>query len=58
MTAHRSLIWLAEHHERPAGTLRHAMQTLGLSRAVGDRMPEIMSLNDVGYSHALLVHYQ
>jgi hypothetical protein len=53
----RSLIWLAEHHEGPVGALRHAMQTLELSRAAGDRMPEIMSLNDVGYSHALFVHY-
>ena len=42
----------------PPGMLRHAMQTLELSRAAGDRMPEIMSLNDVGYSHALLGHYR
>ena len=37
--------------------LDHAVRALELSRAAGDQTLEIMSLNDVGYSHARLGHY-
>ncbi len=56
--AHSSLIWIAEQQERRADMLSHAVRALELSRATGDRTLEIMSLNDVGYSHALLGNYR
>ena len=58
MTAHSGLIWLAELEGRPANMLRHAIRALELSRASGDQMLEVMSLNDVGYSYALLGNYR
>ena len=56
--AHSTLIWLAEQQERYADMLDHATCALELSRAAGDRTLEIMSLNDVGYSHARLGNYR
>ena len=56
--AHSTLIWLAEQQERYADMLDHATCALELSRTAGDRTLEIMSLNDVGYSHARLGNYR
>jgi DNA-binding SARP family transcriptional activator/Tfp pilus assembly protein PilF len=56
--AHRTLCWIAEQQGRHADMLSHAEAALGLSRAVGDLALEVTSLNDVGYSHALLGNYQ
>ena len=56
-TGHSSLIWIAEQQERYGDMLDHAERALGLSRAAGDQTLEIMSLNDVGYSHARLGNY-
>ena len=56
-TGHSSLIWIAEQQERYGDMLDHAVRALELSRAAGDQTLEIMSLNDVGYSHARLGHY-
>jgi DNA-binding SARP family transcriptional activator len=56
--AHSTLIWLAEQQERYTDMLDHAICALELSRAAGDRTLEIMSLNDVGYSHARLGNYR
>ncbi len=58
MTAHSSLLWIAEQQERYADMLRHAEQVLELSRAAGDPALEVMSLNDIGYTHALLGNYR
>jgi DNA-binding SARP family transcriptional activator/tetratricopeptide (TPR) repeat protein len=55
--AHKTLSWIAEQQERPADTLSHATAALELSREAGDLALEVMSLNDVGYSHALLGNY-
>jgi tetratricopeptide (TPR) repeat protein len=38
--------------------LSHAAAALQLSRAAGDLALEVMSLNDVGYSHAMLGNYR
>jgi tetratricopeptide (TPR) repeat protein len=57
VTAHSSLIWIAEQQERYGDMLGHAVRALRLSRAAGDETMEIMSLNDVGYSHARLGNY-
>jgi tetratricopeptide (TPR) repeat protein len=57
VTGHSSLIWIAEQQERYGDMLDHAVRALGLSRAAGDQTLEIMSLNDVGYSHARLGNY-
>ena len=57
VTGHSSLIWIAEQQERYEDMLDHAVRALGLSRAAGDQTLEIMSLNDVGYSHARLRNY-
>ena len=56
-TGHSSLIWIAERQERYGDMLDHAVRALELSRAAGDQTLEIMSLNDVGYSHARLGNY-
>jgi DNA-binding SARP family transcriptional activator/tetratricopeptide (TPR) repeat protein len=56
-TGHSSLIWIAEQQERYGDMLDHAVRALELSRAAGDQTLEIMSLNDVGYSHARLGNY-
>jgi DNA-binding SARP family transcriptional activator len=56
--AHRILSWIAEQQERHADMLSHATAALELSRAAGDLALEVMSLNDVGYSHALLGNYR
>jgi tetratricopeptide (TPR) repeat protein len=56
--AHRTLSWIAEQQERHADMLSHAAAALELSRAAGDLALEITSLNDVGYSHALLGNYR
>ena len=57
VTAHSSLIWIAEQQERYGDMLGHAVRALRLSQAAGDETMEIMSLNDVGYSHARLGNY-
>jgi DNA-binding SARP family transcriptional activator/tetratricopeptide (TPR) repeat protein len=56
--AHRTLSWITEQQERHADMLSHATAALELSREAGDLALEVMSLNDVGYSHALLGDYQ
>jgi DNA-binding SARP family transcriptional activator/tetratricopeptide (TPR) repeat protein len=56
--AHRTLSWIAEQQERHADMLSHATAALELSREAGDLALEVMSLNDVGYSHALLGNYR
>ena len=58
VTVHSSLGWIAEQQGRYADMLSHGMRALKLSRAAGDRLLEVMSLNDVGYSHALLANYR
>ncbi len=57
VTAHSSLIWIAEQQERYGDMLGYAVRALQLSRAAGDETLEIMSLNDVGYSHARLGNF-
>jgi tetratricopeptide (TPR) repeat protein len=57
MAGHSCLIWIAEKQERYGDMLGHAVRALQLSRAAGDQTLEIMSLNDVGYSHARLGNY-
>jgi tetratricopeptide (TPR) repeat protein len=57
VTAHSSLIWIAEQQERYGDMLGHAVRALRLSRAAGDATMEIMSLNDVGYSQARLGNF-
>ena len=54
VTGYSGLIWIAERQERYGDMLAISLRALGLSRAVGDRTLEVMSLNDAGYSHALL----
>jgi DNA-binding SARP family transcriptional activator len=56
--AHRTLSWITEQQERHADMLTHATAALELSRQASDLALEVMSLNDVGYSHALLGNYQ
>jgi DNA-binding SARP family transcriptional activator len=56
--AHSSLSWLAEQDGRYSDMLGHAMRSLELSRDAGDRALEAMSLNDVGYTHAMLGNYE
>jgi DNA-binding SARP family transcriptional activator/Tfp pilus assembly protein PilF len=56
--AHRTLSWVAEQQERHADMLSHASAALELARSAGDVALEVMSLNDVGYSHALLGNYR
>ena len=58
VTAHSGLTWIAREQERHADMLRHSLQALELSRAAGDQVLEVMSLNDTGYSHARLGDYQ
>ncbi len=58
MSVHSSLIWIAEQQGRYDDMLGHAVRALEVSRAAGDRNLEIMSLNDVGYSHARLGNYR
>ncbi len=55
--AHSSLAWIAELEERYPDMLGHAERALELSWAAGDRSMEIMSLGDVGYSHAKIGNY-
>ena len=56
--AHKTLAWIAGQQERHADMLSHATAALELSREAGDLALEVMSLNDVGYSHALLGNYR
>jgi len=56
-TGHSSLIWIAEQQERYGDMLDHAVRALELSRAAGDQNLEVMSLGEVGYSHARLGNY-
>jgi len=56
--AQSSLIGIAEQQERHDDMLGHALRALELSRAAGDRILEMMSLNDVGYCHAMLGNYR
>jgi tetratricopeptide (TPR) repeat protein len=55
---HCGLSWLAEREERVTDALRHAQQAYALNRAAGSRLLQAMSLNDIGYFHAMLGHYQ
>ena len=58
VSVHSSLIWIAEQQGRYDDMLGHAVRALEVSRAAGDRNLEIMSLNDVGYSHTRLGNYR
>ncbi|HET7017472.1 MAG TPA: BTAD domain-containing putative transcriptional regulator [Streptosporangiaceae bacterium] len=55
---HSQLGWLAERRNRPAEMLDHCQRALELFRAAGHRSAEAVSLNDVGYSHAVLGDYR
>jgi tetratricopeptide (TPR) repeat protein len=54
---HVSLAWLSEREQRPADALRHAQESFDLFGAAGHRPGQAMSLNDIGYCHALLGQY-
>lgn len=54
---HDSLAWLSEREQRPADALRHAQESFDLFSAAGNRPGQVMSLNDIGYCHALLGQY-
>jgi tetratricopeptide (TPR) repeat protein len=58
VVARSGLTWIAERQERYADMLGHSLKGLELSRAAGDRTLEVMSLNDVGWSHAVLGDHQ
>ena len=55
---HSSLTWLAERAEQPADALMHSLLALELYRAGNHAAMLPTALNDVGYCHALLGHYQ
>jgi DNA-binding SARP family transcriptional activator len=55
---HSGLGWLAERTQRPADALYHLQQAHDLYAAAGYRLLEAVSLNDVGYGHALVGNYQ
>jgi DNA-binding SARP family transcriptional activator/tetratricopeptide (TPR) repeat protein len=54
---HVNLGWLAER-QHPADALSHALRAQDLYRAADHRAGQAMVLNEIGYSHALLGHYQ
>ena len=58
MVARSCLTWIAEQQECYADMLSHSLKGLELSRAAGDRTLEVMSLDDAGWSHALLGDYR
>jgi DNA-binding SARP family transcriptional activator/tetratricopeptide (TPR) repeat protein len=54
---HSILTWIAEHHDRLADALGHATRALELYQAAG-RGAVATALNDVGFCHARLGHYE
>jgi tetratricopeptide (TPR) repeat protein len=54
---HSILTWIAEHHDRLADALGHATRALELYEAAG-RGAVATALNDVGFCHARLGHYE
>ena len=57
-TAHSGLAWLAEQWQRPADALSHSLRARELYRAAGNERVQLLVLNDIGYSHALLGNYE
>jgi tetratricopeptide (TPR) repeat protein len=57
-TAHGGLGWVAEQMQRPDDSLSHALQGLELYRAAGNQRAQVLILNDIGYSYALLGDYE
>lgn len=55
---HVNLGWLSERQQRPADALSHALRAQDLYRVADHRAGLAMVLNEIGYSHALLGHYQ
>jgi DNA-binding SARP family transcriptional activator/tetratricopeptide (TPR) repeat protein len=55
---HTGLACLAERRLRAAESLRHNLRARDLYRAAGDRAGQALTLNNIGYSHALLGDYQ
>jgi len=51
-------MWVAERQDRHADMLKYAVRSMELARAAGDRPAEVMALNDIGYSHAMLGSYE
>jgi DNA-binding SARP family transcriptional activator len=54
---HSSLSWLSERRQRPADMLSHARKAFELYAAAGHRMGQVIILNDIGYSYAMLGDY-
>jgi tetratricopeptide (TPR) repeat protein len=52
--SHNGLIWVSHALERPGDMLRHSEQTVEMYRAAGNRQFELMALNDLGFTHAML----
>jgi DNA-binding SARP family transcriptional activator len=56
---HQCLSWIAGTlQDRYADALSHSERALALSRAAGNQIAEAENLNAVGWSHAMLGHYQ
>jgi DNA-binding SARP family transcriptional activator/tetratricopeptide (TPR) repeat protein len=55
---HNGLIWVAHGLDRPGDLLGHSMQALEMYRAAGNQSHQLMALNDIGYTHAMLGDYQ
>ncbi len=55
---HSQLGWLAERRQQPAEMLGHCQQALALYQVAGHRPGEAVTLNDVGYSHAMVGDYR
>ena len=58
VTAYSGLTWIAERQQRYADMVATSLRALELSRAAGDQTMEVISLNDAGYSNALLGNYE
>jgi DNA-binding SARP family transcriptional activator/tetratricopeptide (TPR) repeat protein len=54
---HLSLSWLAVRQQRPHEGLSHSMRAHDLYRAAGHETGQARTLNNIGYSHALLGNY-
>ena len=54
---HLSLSWLAVRQQRPYEGLSHSMRAHELYRAAGHETGQARSLNNIGYSYALLGNY-
>jgi tetratricopeptide (TPR) repeat protein len=54
---HSSLSWLSERRQRPADMLSHARKAFELYATAGHRLGQVIILNDIGYSYAMLGDY-